>query len=133
MPISGLVIKVGATAIGAPTGGADVTLTDDKSSKDGIHTIDASDVNYFTRKTCTYRSRQPRKMASGEIQKAKRTAQLSFPFTKADGTLVQSVVRVELEVDPEITEANIVSYLIAGAQVATGSGAASFWKTGSMA
>jgi hypothetical protein len=133
MAISGLVIKVGSTAIGAPTGGSDVTFTDDKSAKDGVHTIDASDVNYFTRKSVTYRSRQPKKLADGTIQKAKRVGQLSIPFTKADGTLTQSIVRCELEVDPEITEANIVSYLIAGAQMMTLVGSASFWKTGSMA
>lgn len=133
MAISGLVVKVGATAIGAVTGGADVTFSDDKSSKDGVHTIDASDVNYFTRKTCTYRSRQPKYLANGDIQKAKRTAQLAIPKLKADGSLTQSVIRIELEVDPEVTDTEIVSYLIAGAQVATLSGAASFWKTGSMA
>lgn len=134
MAISGLVIAVGATAIGAVTGGVSTTFTDDKADVNGgVHTIDGSDMNYFTRKSITYRARQPKQLADGSIQKAKRTSQLAIPKLKADGTLTNSVIRVELEVDPEVTEAEIVSLLICGAQMATGTGAASFWKVGSCA
>lgn len=134
MAISGLTIKVGATAIGAVTGGVDTTFTDDKTpTNDGIHTIDQSDMNYFTRKSITYRSRQPKKLADGSYQKSKRVQQISLPKTKADGSVVMNIIRTELEVDPETTEAEIVSLLIAGAQGATAAGSASFWKTGSMA
>lgn len=135
MPLNGLVIKIGATTYAAPTGGVSTTFSDDKSAVagGGIHTIDASDLNFFTRKDITYRGRQPKVLTDGTIQKAKRSASLAMPKTKADGSLIHNVVRCEIEVDPETTDAEVVSLLLAGVQLCGESGTQLFWKTGSMA
>lgn len=133
MGIQGLSIAVGATAIGAVTGGTSTTFTDDaQPMSDGIHTIDATEMNYFSRPSITYRNRHP-KVVGDVVQKAKRVAQMAIPYTKADGSLTQKVVRVEVELDPEVPEADIDSLLLCGAQLCSSSDTASFWKTGSMA
>jgi len=123
-------IKAGAT--NAPTGGTDQTFSEDgRRLKDGYHYIDAAEGDFLVRNECTLKDRQPSyDVASGDYSKAKRSFTIVRPSVSSAGNRFFNLLRIEIEVHPEFTTAEITALLNDGVQLGYDAELQNFWQMG---
>jgi hypothetical protein len=131
MPIDGAELVVGATGASV-TGGTAVTMIDDSLDiPNGIHVLDSTSVvSPGLRPHTTFRSKQA-SYANGKHQKGKREATHVRPKLLADGTPVYPLVRITIEPDYEMTDAELLELQMQGVQHFIDTEFANFWKFGS--
>jgi hypothetical protein len=126
-----MVLKENATG-GTTTGGTDITFnTDGVDVKNGIHVGDMA-TSFATRTNITFKTRNPSLQSDGSYTKAKRTMSLSIPKTLADSSTSFQVVRIEAELHPECTTAEVTNIRMLAAQLLTDSDTLEFFNNGSL-
>lgn len=117
---------------GAFTGGTDHAFTDvGIDVNNGSNYQDLTHSAYQTRPQLTLRTTPSKKLAgTAQVTKRKSFASLIMPKQKADGSHVNNVIRVEFEIDPETTDAEIEALGLYGGQIACGSILLDFRKYG---
>lgn len=134
MPISGCTILNNSTAQAAPTGGTSITLTENGVMvPNGKSVADASNANFLTRLYAVFRNKPPVKQPDKTYSKGKRTGVITQPKLLASGVYLNNICRIELEVHPEATSAEVVTLMLNGSQLLTDADFQEFWKTGSLA
>lgn len=124
-------ILVGATI--TPTGGTNQNFTPDGVTvQNGLHLADAGEPNYIVRHSLTLKTRNPA-LVNGVYGKGKRYATLVQPIVLASGLTSFNVVRIEVEVHPEMASADYTDMLKKGAQLLIDSDLTTFWSAGSLA
>lgn len=133
MGVQNAAIAIGASSVAA-TGGTSTTFTPDGNNPaKGVHLIDAADTNALTRKEILVYNRASSLQPDQSFSKAIRKVHFKVPKVLASGKLSYSWVRAEVEYHPEVTDAEITSMVMSGAQLFGDSDFLSFWKTGNMA
>lgn len=133
MPLNGMIVKTGSTAM-TPTGGSDKTLTTDGVTvQNGLHLIDAANADFRTRANCTIKNKPPTLQADGKYSKDKKSVTYVQPKLLADGSTVFNLVRIEREVHPESTAAEALDLCMIGSQLLADTDLTSFWSAGSLA
>lgn len=131
MGLQNATILTGATV--SVSGGTVQTFTPDGVFiQNGVHLADAAEASYAIRQSLTLKTRNPQ--LSGSVYgKGKRWATLTVPKVLADGTISFNVVRIEVEVHPEMSSADQTDMLKKAAQLFVDADFTSFWATGSLA
>jgi len=132
MGLKSMSIVENATAQAAPTGGAAITLTEcGVDVKNGVYVADASNTDFITRINATFRNRQPSLQSDGTYTKAKRSSQIVVPKVLADGSTVFNLARIELEMHPEMTSAEVLNLKFLASQLLTDPDVVDFIASGS--
>jgi hypothetical protein len=117
MSIKGLIINEGAAGC-STVGGTAVTFVEgSREVKNGTYVIDSSEANFMLRKNATFISREPSLNSDGTYTKGKRQFTLVHPKALADTSLVHNLGRVQFELHPEMTEAEILDLRLSVAQM----------------
>lgn len=133
MPISGMVLKDGASAM-TPTGGSDMTFQEDGVSVvNGKHVANAAQTDFRIRENLTVKIRKATYQGGVFTSKDKKTVSYVEPKILADGSIAYNVIRLEREVHPETTAAEALNLNMMGAQLLSDSDIASFWSADSTA
>lgn len=110
MPLKGMTLLENSTAQAAPTGGTSITLNEcGVDIANGVHVADTANADFITRINATFRNRPPKLQSDGTYSKAKRSCQIVCPKVLADGSTVFNLARVELEIHPEMTAAEVLN------------------------
>lgn len=123
-------LLVGATV--SATGGTAQNFTPDGVDiANGVHLADAGESDYKLRNQLTLKTRNPQ-LVNGVYGKGKRWATLVCPMVTADGLVVFNLVRIEVEVHPEMTASDYDDMVKRGSQVLIDADLSDFWATGSL-
>lgn len=114
----------GGTAIGFEEDGVEV--------KNGIRLSNMTEDNFILREHVTFRTRTPVLDSSGKYSKAKRFITLVHPKQLADASMVFNLVRIEIEIHPEMTAAEVSDLRLQAAQLLTDSDTQAFISNGSL-
>jgi len=132
MPISGLVLKQNATGC-TVTAGTDITFTNDGVEvKGGKHVADVAEANFVIRKSITVRNRNPTLKSDGTYTKAKRILTLVHPKVLANQSIAFNVARIEFEMHPEMTTAEVKNLRFVAAQLCFDPDLSNFLTVGSI-
>lgn len=124
-------LLTGATV--SATGGTAQTFTPDGVSiANGVHLADAAEANYKLRNSLVLKTRNP-SLVNGVYGKAKRWATLTVPMVQEDGSIAFNLVRIEVEVSPEMSSVNQLDMLKRASQLFFDADLTAFWSTGSLA
>lgn len=123
-----------AAATVAASGGTALVFADDGITiSNGLHLIVPADTDYQTRRQVTVKYRPPVINAkTGAYGKDKKTITLVKPVTLTDGTVVFNTFRLEREVHPTLTAAEVLEMNNLAAQMICDADVTAFWATGSM-
>lgn len=132
MALKTMSLLQGATV--AASGGTALAFADDGAVvPNGLHVIVPADTDFRTRRNVTFKNRASRyDPNSGSYAKGKRSASYQVPTVLDNGTTVFNMVRIEVEVHPEVEAAQIDGLRTIGAQLLVDSDTDSFWTTGSL-
>lgn len=135
MGVQNATLLVGATA--SATGGVSTAFVPNGATvSNGIQIVDSTSTNAVTRASITLKTIKSAvfDMLTGLFTgKTKRQIQLVRPKVLASGRVVFPLIRVELEVHPDCTDAEITALLHEGAQLCIDADFIPFWKLGSLA
>jgi len=133
MSINNASINDGATAV-SPTGGTAKTLNTMGVQADQNVAYFAADTSMKTRRTAEFSKKASKANASsiGGFTQARNKVKLTFPRVKADGSLTADTLTMELARDIDATDAEVVNYLLIGAQVLGDTDFLDFWKIQSL-
>lgn len=126
--VGGTVSTTGGTSTAFVPNGAEV--------QGGIQVVDSTSTNNVTRASITFRTIKQAALDMGTgvfTGKTKRQGQLVRPKVLANGRVVFPLVRIELEVHPEMSDAEVSALISEGAQLLVDADFNSFWKMGSLA
>lgn len=131
MSINGCNILVSATGI-TVSGGTAATFADDgQVVKNGIHVVDqTAAVPFIERKHATFKNRSYTRLPDGTFTRGKRNVNATQPILLPDGTLVYQPGRLELEIHPQATEAQILELRLFLCQLIMDADLDSFYKYG---
>lgn len=93
----------------------------DRSStpvNNGYEYTDVAEADFFARQKVILVSRMPQVQSDGSWSKQKTSCRFVSPITLADGTISYNVTRVEIELHPESTAANLTEHREYAAQLA---------------
>lgn len=134
MGVQNATLLVGGTV--AATGGTSTAFVPNGATiSGGIQIVDSVNTNAVTRASITLKTIKTAvfDMMTGLFTgKTKRQIQLVRPKVLASGRVVFPLVRIEVEVHPENTDAEVSALLSEGAQLLADSDFVSFWKIGSI-
>lgn len=130
MGIQNMTLLDGATV--SATGGTAKTFTPDGVSvPNGIHVADAANADFKTRENIVLRTKNPA-LVNGEYTKGKRWVTYVAPMVLTSGTIVFNLVRVEVEVHPDMPSANFTEMLKKASQLFIDPDLTTFWSAGSL-
>lgn len=131
MALSSFALLAGGT--NSATGGTSKTYANDgKPVAGGIHVSDASQTDFRIRPNITFRNREPKyNSVTKKFSKDKKQAVLVIPKLLADGSVEYNLIRIEREVHPESTAAEMLELNVQGAQLLFDSEVSAFWTVGS--
>lgn len=118
---------------GTTTTAGGAAQTFDRSSTpvtNGYEYADVSEPDFFARQKVLVTSRMPSLQSDGSWSKQKTSARFVLPITLADGTIAFNVARVELEVHPESSVANLTEMREFAAQMAIQAGLDELYEAG---
>lgn len=125
-----ITLKDGGTT--STAGGVDQVF--DRSSlqvTNGYEYTDVAEADFFARQKVIATSRMPTLQSDGSWSKQKTSARFVMPITLADGTIAYNVARVELEVHPEASAANLTELREMAAQLSINAGLDDLYTAGS--
>lgn len=132
MAIKGSIVKSGASGM-TVTGGTDKTFTDDgQVVTRGIHVHDAAQADFRYRDNAIFQNKQPSVNPDGTYGKARRSVAIYLPRALASGKTTVNLVRIEVEVHPEMSAAVELEARLLAAQLLTDADYTSFWTAGSL-
>lgn len=135
MGLQNATLMVGATV--STTGGTSTAFVPNGATvANGVQVVDSANTNAVTRASMTFRTIKQAvlDLITGKFTgKIKRQAQLVRPKVLADGRVTFPLIRIELEVVPDSTDAEILALMNEGAMMLTDADFLSFWKIGSNA
>lgn len=135
MGLQNATLMVGATV--STTGGTSTAFVPNGATvTNGVQVVDSTNTNAVTRASMTFRTIKQAvlDLITGKFTgKIKRQAQLVRPKVLADGRVTFPLIRIELEVVPDSTDAEIFALMNEGAMMLTDADFLSFWKIGSNA
>lgn len=115
----------GGTALAFAENGATIA--------NGLQLIVPGDTDYATRRYVTIKSRQPTlNPKTGSYGKDKKSMSLTLPCILTDGSVVFNVIRIEREVHPSVSAANVLELNKVAAQFLIDADCTDFWATGSL-
>lgn len=130
MGIQNMTLLDGATV--SATGGTAKTFTPDGVTvPNGIHVADAANADFKTRENIVFRTKNPA-LVNGEYTKGKRWVTYVIPMVLTSGAIVFNLVRVEVEVHPDMPSAAFVDMLKKASQLFIDSDMTTFWSAGSL-
>jgi len=133
MTIQSCAIKTGATSL-TVVGGSAITFTPDGVTiTGGIHTSDAAQTDFRIRKNMTVKNRQPSLGSDGVYSKDKKSITIVCPKLLASGKTAFNLIRIEREVHPESTAAEMLELNMLAGQGVSDSNFNNFWTAGSLA
>jgi hypothetical protein len=98
----------------------------------GYEYADVSEADFFARQKVIATARQPQLQSDGTWSKQKISLRWVMPLTRADGSLVYNVARVEVEFDPEASSANLAELREMAAQMAIASSFDDLYTAGTL-
>lgn len=118
----------------APVGGTALVFAEDSVTiSNGLHLIVPADADYQTRRTVTVKSRPATLDAkTGSYSKDKKSICLAQPKILADGRVVFCTIRLEREVHPSMTAAEMLELNNLGSQLLVDADVAGFWANGGL-
>jgi len=132
MPLNGAIVKKDASGI-TVTAGTDQTFTNDGATiANGVHLVDAGQADYRIRRSLTFKVKQPTYGAVSGYSKDRKGVTLTSPKILTDGTTVFNLIRIEREIHPESTAAEMADLNRVGAQLLSDADFDSFWSVGSL-
>jgi len=133
MPLQGMTLAKNATSAAA-TGGTSTTFSNDGVSiPNGIHVADLAEADFRIRTHITLKTRNPALQSDGSYSKGKRNITVTVPILLDDGSVSYQVARIELEMHPELTAAEVSNLQLLAAQTLCDSDTANFIAYGSLA
>lgn len=133
MPITGMTLMKNATS-GTTVGGTSTTFNEDGVEvKNGKHVADLAELSFALRSNITFRNRNPVLNPDGSYTKAKRTISLVVPKQLANLSYAFNLARIEIEMHPEMSAAEMTNLRMLAAQLLTDSDVISFIDAGSLA
>lgn len=115
------------------TGGTSQTFTLDSTKvNNGVHMQDATVADYRVRPALTAVAKLPTLQSDGSYTKQKCSAVLIRPKILASGKTVFNLVRIEVEVHPELSAADHLALRNDAAQLLFDSDFSNFWNVGSL-
>lgn len=132
MPLNGISIQKSATSMTVVGGTAAVHESDGLEVKNGIHVVDTSVTSKVERPHATFKSKPFALQSDGSYSKGKLSVNYTKPKTLASGATSYQVVRVEFEIHPELTNAEILDLRLIGAQLITDAETDGFFNNGSI-
>lgn len=131
MGLKSLTIKHGAT--NSVAGGSDFVFADDGVTiTNGVHLVVPATTDYSVRESATWKFRPPTLLPTGVYTRDKKSVSFTVPMTLASGAVVNNVIRIEREVHPEMTVANVLEFNQKAAQLLWDTDTTAFWATGSL-
>lgn len=134
MSVQNATLMVGGTV--ATTGGTSTAFVPNGAIvSGGVQIVDSTNTNAVSRASITCRTIKQAALdtLTGLFTgKIKRQAQLVRPKVLASGRVTFPLIRVELEVPADCTDAEISALLSEGAQLCVDADFVSFWKVGSL-
>lgn len=123
-----------AAATVAATGGTALVFADDGVTiQNGLHLIVPADTDYQTRRQVTCKYRPPTlDTKTGAYGKDKKSISLAKPVVLTDGKVVFNTIRIEREVHPSMSAADVLELNNLGAQLLADADTAAFWASGSL-
>lgn len=134
MGVTNATLLVGAT-IAASGGTVTAFVPNGAPVNGGVQVVDSSNPNAVTRASITCKTIKTAALdvTSGLfVGKIKRQVQLVRPKVLSSGRVVFPLIRIELELSPENTEAENTALLNEGAQLLFDADFLNFWKLGSI-
>lgn len=135
MGLQNATLMVGATV--STTGGTSTAFVPNGATvTNGVQVVDSTNANAVTRASMTFRTIKQAvlDLLTGKFTgKIKRQAQLVRPKVLPDGRVTFPLIRIELEVVPDSTDAEIIALMNEGAMMLTDADFIPFWKIGSNA
>lgn len=132
MGLKNMSLLTGAT-VSATGGSALVFGTDSQTIQNGCHLIVPADADYQTRRQATVKYRPPTLNATtGAYSKDKKSISYAQPIVLSDGKVVFNTIRIEREVHPASTAAQVLDMNVVGAQMLVDADVTSFWAVGDM-
>jgi len=115
------------------TGGTAMVFTDDGVTiQNGVHLVVPATADYRVRESATAKYRPPSVQPDGSYSKDKKQISFNVPMILASGKIVNNTIRVEREVHPEMSAANVANLNKIGAQLLTDTDLDNFWTAGSL-
>lgn len=131
MSLKNMTLKAGGSV--TTTGGTDLTFSDDgQTVPGGAHFIVPSVADFNVRPQLTVKYRPPQLGTDRKYGKDKKTMSYVQPMKLADGTIVFNTLRIEREVHPDMSVADVNGLNILGAQLLTDADADQFWAAGAL-
>lgn len=123
-----------AAATVSASGGTALVFSDDGVTvPNGLHLIVPADADYQTRRQATVKYRPPTLDAkTGQYGKDKKSICLARPKVLSDGKVIFETFRIEREVHPSTSAADVAELNKLGAQLAVDSDTDGFWVSGSL-
>lgn len=132
MPINNSVIKASATSMSV-TGGSDVTFkANGQTVANGIQLHNEGQADFRVREILTAKNRPPIAQSDGSYTKGKRQVTLVKPKLLASGAVTYNLIRIEEEIHPETTLAEMLDVKLCGAQLLSDDDFSGFWAYGSL-
>lgn len=132
MGLKTMSLLTGATV--SATGGTALVFAEDSVNvPNGVHLVVPSETDYQTRTQVTAKVKQPvLDPKTGVYGKDRKTMSCTKPKVLASGQVVFPVIRVEREIHPSMTAAEILELNKLGAQMLVDSDSADFWASGTL-
>lgn len=132
MPLNGAIVKKDATGI-TVTAGTDQTFTSDGAAiANGVHLVDAGQADYRIRRSLTFKVKQPTYGPISGYSKDRKGVTLTCPKILVNGSTVFNLVRIEREIHPESSSAEMADINRVAAQLLIDADFDSFWSVGSL-
>ena len=98
----------------------------------GVEYADVAEADFFARQKIILVSRMPSLQSDGSWSKKKTSARFISPITLADGSISYNVTRVETELHPESSAANLTEHREYAAQMALDAELDDFYVAGTL-
>lgn len=131
MGIKNLTIVAGGSI--AVTGGTAKVFADDGVTvPNGVHLTVPATADFRVRESATFKYRPPSLLSTGEYTRDKKSVSYTEPQLLANGKIVNNVIRIERELHPELTAANVVEFNKRASQLLIDTDTDNFWAAGSL-
>lgn len=133
MGMKNMSLLTGATM--STTGGTALACVDNGVTiANGVQLVVPADADYQTRRQMTAKYKPPTlDPATGQYGKDKKSISYVIPIVLTTGRVVFNTIRVEREVHPSMSAANLTDMNKIGAQLLIDSDTDNFWAAGSLA
>lgn len=131
MGVKNLSILTGA-AIAVTGGTAKVFADDGLTIQNGVHITVPATADFRVREHATLKYRAPTIMPDGTYTRDRKSVSYTVPMVLTSGKYVNNTIRVEREIHPEMSAANVIEFNKISAQLMIDADLDNFWAAGSL-